>query len=285
MYTVRDVCAVIISYNDILAIQNNIGSILQQSDRVLIIDNASDNKCVSKLKELEESGSIEVIYDNKNRGIAFQLNRALEYCREKGYRLLLTMDQDTLLMPYCVREMLDVLNSKNDIGSIGPNREYPKWKERSSFRTTNYLITSGSIVDVDKAIMAGGYCNELFIDMVDIDFSLALRCAGYRVGIATRARMMHQVGNMEQNKFLCFHVKYLSHTPMRFYYIYRNRQIVCKKYFNQMPRYCIKMWVSLFLNSFSIIKEKNFYRKMKMALRGTREGLLYNRSKVDKNEN
>ena len=281
MFSQEDVCAVIISYNDPGAIRRNIESVLNQANRVIIIDNASDKSCVDDLKQLATEYDVFVEFDNCNRGIAFQLNRALRYCVKNGYDLLLTMDQDTRLQEDCVQEMINVLNKSNRIGTIGPNREYPKGCGGRGFLKKNYIITSGSLVDVQKAINAGGYFDDLFIDMVDIDFSLAMRRKGYAVGVATEARMVHQVGEKERNRFLWFDIEYYSHSPKRFYYIFRNRQIVCRKYFRDMPLYCIRMWVNLLVASFHIFLEKNAIVKMKMSTKGFFDGICYNGWKKD----
>ena len=276
MFSQEDVCAVIISYNDPGAIRRNIESVLNQVNHVIIIDNASDKNCVGALKQLATEYQVPVEFDQCNRGIAFQLNRALRYCIKNGYALLLTMDQDTRLEEDCVQEMINVMNQRKKIGTVGPNREYPKWCDGRDFLGKKYIITSGSLVDVHKAINAGGYFDDLFIDMVDVDFSLAMRRKGYTVGVAAEARMIHQVGEKEKNRFLWFDIEYYSHSPKRFYYIFRNRQIVCRKYFRDMPLYCIWMWINLFVASFHIFLERNAITKMKMAAKGFFDGIRYN---------
>lgn len=281
MYTKQDVCAVIISYNDSKAIRTNCLSVYSQVEKLLIIDNGSEDQCVEELKEIEKKLSIEIDYQKENLGIAKQLNRALEYCRGNGYKLLLTMDQDTTLCDQCVEEMIKVLNMDGQIASVGANGDIhqgsktQKDENPKPYYETNYLITSGNLVIVEKAFESGGFFDELFIDMVDIDFSLNIREHGYKTVVATFARMKHEIGEREVRKILGREIRYHAHSPKRFYYIYRNRVIVCRKHFRKMPGYCMKMAVSLGLATFQVFIQKEAGKKLKMAMKGLKDGFTF----------
>ena len=273
-YSISDVCGVIISYNDIEEIKKNIYSVLNQTSHLIIIDNGSDDLTVKGLKELE-GNNISIIFDTINRGIPAQLNRALSFCVDNKYPLLLTMDQDTALKEGCVEKLLTILNENNKIGSVGPcikNRNIAP----NMYRETNYLITSGNLIVVEYALASGGYSEELFIDMVDVDFSLALKKSGYKVVQALNgAEMIHKVGELEEKKLLAFKYHYLSHSPSRFYYIYRNRWIVCKRFFKKFPFYCIKMMLILVVYTFPVTFQSNAKEKLIQAAKGFRDGIKY----------
>ena len=101
--------------------------------------------------------------------MAQRLNEALVWADNNGYRLLLMMDQDTVLLDGCVEKMLFVMNQDERYASVGPNRKH---KLTHGFKETTYLITSGNLVVIQAAKKAGGFMSDLFIDLVDIEFSL-----------------------------------------------------------------------------------------------------------------
>lgn len=278
MYKMADVCAVIVSYNCTNVIFENIHSLLKQTAQLLIIDNASCERSKNILSRYENEPNIMVVYCRENAGIAKRLNDALFWAADHGYKLLLTMDQDTVLHDNCVRHMLEVLNADVRNVSVGPNRKtkndaaHPKnsWNIDAS-----YLITSGNLVKVDNALYVGGYMTDLFIDLVDIEFSLALRSAGNLLKIAKNARMDHKVGEYEFNSLMGFNFCYLSHSPKRFYYIYRNHVIIIKKYFLKYPFFCMKMMFFLTLDSFKVIFEKKSKEKIKEAFKGIIDGMKF----------
>lgn len=272
VYDMSDVCASIITYNCESVINKNIISLLEQVNHILIIDNNSNADSNHLLDQWNNNEKITIIKYPSNEGLALRLNEALEWATEHNYSLLLTMDQDTVLKDNAVIEMLKVLNSTDQICSVGPNRNFKEYDSNRLYTNTNYLITSGNLLKISVANKIKGYDSTLFIDLVDIDFSLHLRSEGYLLAIANNAEMEHKVGELEINKFLFFKYKYLSHSPIRFYYIYRNHVIISKKYFNQFSMFLIKLRMLMILDTFKILFEKNSFEKLKYALKGIVDG-------------
>lgn len=275
MYKSIDICAVIVTYNCDENINDNINSLLKQVSEVLIIDNDSQKEGKNRIKLWEEHDRVTLVFHEKNKGIAASLNEALEFAKKNHKKLLLTMDQDTVLNEDCVANMLSELNKHDNVAAVGPNR---KIKIKST-REKSYLITSGCLVVVEKAILAGGYSNNLFIDMVDYDFSLALRSNGYRLLMVGNAYMRHKVGEYEENTILGKKIVYLSHSPKRFYDIYRGRIIILKKYFSRFPTFCIKMLLFTVKETITMQFEANANEKNRNMRAGIKSGLSY---KVEK---
>lgn len=270
MYSRDDVCAAIISYNCDDMICENIQSLLNQVKHVCVIDNGSSKKSIDILSKWEKTKDVTIIYKNENKGVAQRLNEALVWADNNGYRLLLMMDQDTVLLDGCVEKMLFVMNQDERYASVGPNRKH---KLTHGFKETTYLITSGNLVVIQAAKKAGGFMSDLFIDLVDIEFSLAMRKAGYCLVVSNGALMRHCVGIKETRKIMGFTFNYQSHSPQRFFYIYRNHVIVVKKYFKQFPVFCIKMLVSLCIDSIKMCFENESKQKRRMAYKGFMEGM------------
>lgn len=79
----KDVYASIVCYNpDISKLQRNVESIYRQVDCVLIIDNGSQNASLFQ-QSLKDYPGIIYIRHPQNMGIAYALNKALDYCRDR----------------------------------------------------------------------------------------------------------------------------------------------------------------------------------------------------------
>lgn len=271
MYKSTDICAVIVTYNCEAAIHDNIAALLKQVQHVLIIDNHSKQESRELLESWSNDERITLIFNEKNDGISICLNAALRFAQENQYQLLLTMDQDCVLYDDCVEKLLTALNQNKDAAAVGPNRK----PERTDTREKSYLITSGCLVIVQRALEAGGYDNDLFVDMVDFDFSLALRKKGYRLLMVGNAYMHHKVGVYEENVILGKKFRYLSHSPDRFYHMYRGRVILLKKYFSKFPLFCIKMMLVTAKETLTMQFEANAKEKNSKMRKGVKSGLSY----------
>ena len=220
---------------------------------------------------LESKSNCSIIYSHHNEGISKQLNNAIRILSEKGYRLILTMDQDTVLEKNCVYHMINILNQDRNVVSVGPKRR--KKKQSKEYYYKDYLITSGNLVKIDILKEIGGFDEKLFIDMVDIDISLAIRQSGYRLAISNKAGMRHKVGEKEIRKWGKIEYTYLSHSPNRFYSIYHNLIYVAKKYYNKFPIFCLKLCATHFYDFLKISLENNSKEKYYQAKSGFMNGL------------
>ena len=82
----------IVTYNpDIGRLKQNLETITDQTDELLIIDNASEN--FSQIKTLAAGKFIEL---EKNHGIAYALRRLMDFANKNGYDWVLTLDQDSV---------------------------------------------------------------------------------------------------------------------------------------------------------------------------------------------
>ena len=269
-FTNKDVCAVIISYNPDEAIIQNVKSLLPQVGQIHIYDNGSGADSREILESLEKNEKIIVTFCDDNTGIAGRLTQAVT--ESEGYSLILTMDQDTILEKNCVSQMVEVLNKDSRIVSVGPNRK--SLRNRKGYVLTDYLITSGNLLVVEKLKPIHAYWELLFIDLVDIEASLFLRSKGYKLAIATKAHMEHKVGEYEESKFLKH--RFLSHSVHRFRYMFRNFILVERLYAKYFPIFCMKLAFFQFIKLLRISLETNRRMKLKAALQGVREGLRMN---------
>ncbi len=252
----KDICAVVVSYNPTMILLKNIEALKHQVANVIVIDNGSSD--TEFLDAVENDYDIKVIKLNKNTGIAYALNIGLEQCGKGGYKLILTMDQDTILALSSVEALLKAM-SQNGVVSVGINWDCKVKKNE----LVKYLITSGNLVSVDAANSIGGYNNKLFIDSVDFDFSLRLIDAGYKLMKVAEAKAEHNLGEEQGN------TGYITHSVDRYYYIFRNHFYLCNKFWKQHPFFVAKKSIALVMDLISILShDEEKYLKLRQLRNG-----------------
>lgn len=86
----------IVLYNpDLGRLKENIESICKQVDKVILIDNGSDN--IREIEDLiKEYLNCILLKNGENMGIAYALNQILKYAYENDVKWFLTLDQDSV---------------------------------------------------------------------------------------------------------------------------------------------------------------------------------------------
>ena len=259
-YSIDDICAVIVTYNpDIDVLKKNIESLSKQVNHCLIVDNGSQMDF-----EVDcQNNWITKLCLNENKGIAYALNEGLKYCTENGYKLLLSMDQDSILYEEAVNELLVVINRGVDSAGINWDNRCEEDKE------VEFLITSGNLLKTEALNTINGYDTNLFIDSVDFDVSLRLKDAGYKLVKVYRARATHEIGVINKKAKLLgiIPIKYYSHTPERYYYISRNHYYILKKFNKTHSIFCIKKRIHFIIDIIKLILIDTEKRKKITAIK------------------
>ena len=88
----------IVTFNpDIGRLKENIDAILPQVSELVIVDNGSAN--VDEVCDMIESyGSIYMVWNEENQGIAKALNQIVEFADSHKWQWVLTLDQDSVVM-------------------------------------------------------------------------------------------------------------------------------------------------------------------------------------------
>lgn len=269
-YQAEDVCAAIVSYNDVGNIEHNVSVLCEQKITVVVIDNGSDAETLNRLEQLKENYGITLLHNTENMGIATALQQGLKFAYENHLPLYLTLDQDSLICEGMVQEMLRVLQSDSTIASIGPAycpQHIPATQEDA--RYVDYLITSGSLTRVNVAICTGGFDEALFIDGVDFDFSLNLRKNGYRIAVAPGAHLNHKIGEVNKVHTLFGDISLSTHSPLRYYYMVRNHAVLKKRYRKTFPLFFAK---KSFFMALELLKVRVFFPDRKKYLTAVKKG-------------
>lgn len=248
----KKVGAGIVLYNPELSLlKKDIQAIINQVDQICLFDNKSDN-----IEEIERTfksyRKITIIKSSKNLGIAFGLNKLLNWASENKYNWLLTMDQDSICSTNLIEEYSKYWDDPQ-IGLICPfvitNGKYSleeynnlKIQRTSWVKDPVDCITSACLTNVKIAKQLGGYTNKLFIDYVDTDINCKVINNGYKILRVNSVYLVQQMGQGKPLKLFSYLHKYTKlnvfrrlkvaaiYTDQRLYYSSRNSRYVRKTY-------------------------------------------------------
>lgn len=270
---------VVILYNPDESVIDNINSYIEDVDFLYILDNTEDYSDFSSIAFSRlKNHRYNYIPFRKNMGIAYALNYVIRI--SQTYDFLLTMDQDSKFSKGMLKKYKDKISQfcQNDVAMYALNYN----SERSDEGTTRLphevekAITSGSIVDLAKARVVGGFDENLFIDEVDHEFCFRAIKNGYRIIEFNDIHLMHHLGNPITKSILGHHFGSTNHSEIRKYYITRNKIYVMKKYPHIRKEYFTFLIKTFFA---MIILEKKRKEKIKYILRGIRDALRNNMGK------
>lgn len=227
-----------------------------------------------------------------NVGIATALNQGLECLIAEGCKYALLFDQDSEPTKQLVHELVRVMSEcvarREAVAVVGPAYEDARLRGVAPFVRFGYfrlkriapkgdtpidvdfLITSGSCVNLACWSDVGRMDDSLFIDFVDTEWCIRARSRGYRVVGIPWVRMQHELG---EEPIRPFGRSYPMHSPVRHYYLFRNAVALLKR------RYVPWTWKSTELVKLPVrlviyaLYAPDARVHLKMALRGIRHGL------------
>jgi rhamnosyltransferase len=248
------ILAVIVSYNGGLKTLTTINGLIDQVDYIHVVDNASDEYSWDLICQLSDHRITHTRLE-RNMGIGYALNIGKERANELNCDWLLTMDQDSVADSAMLSVYKDAIRSdaNSSLVCLTPcivNNGIPLKAEDSIL---DFCITSGNLLRLDVLNSVGDYDEDLFIDGVDIDYSLRLREKGFTIHKFGSALLYHQLGepyNLTRNFLKKF---YLKHSSQRHYYMYRNHLYLFSRYFTKYPYFIAKLTVVQLLHFMTLL--------------------------------
>lgn len=266
----KTVCGVTVLHNPQKNVIHNINSYLEQIDYLYIIDNSERFSDFVK-SYYEASKKVEYISNNSNLGIAAALNIGAHKALELGFQYLLTMDQDSKAPPNLVEELIKAIIKKEKVGIVSPlqSNKYDTHKKFSNSIDVPRVMTSGNLLSLNVFKVVGDFCEDYFIDYVDIEYCMRLKKNNFEVIGLNYIILEHNEANIVEKQL--FSKKYYptNNLPFRWYYKTRNLLYLRKKYKNIFPDAC-KEEVDTFVRNFVkvILFEGNKFSKVKMIMIG-----------------
>ena len=264
------ISACVILYNPGGYIVQNIKLIINQVQKLYIIDNSDVNDYQSAFG----NKNIAYIKNNENKGIASALNQAAVIALADGYDYLLTLDQDSLPEMDLIEKYSNYINTNNSdcIGLLSPNyiyKDFSKPQKKLFDHPVLVALTSGSLLNLHAYDKCGPFKDEYFIDYVDYEYCLRLRNKGFQIIKIWNAFINHSLGSIKTGKFLFVKVSVTNHSPLRLFYRTRNRFSVYSQYFTSHPFFVFRDFI-VFLNELVKILffEDNKFEKYKLIIAG-----------------
>ncbi|WP_434661746.1 glycosyltransferase family 2 protein [Paraburkholderia sp. A3BS-1L] len=191
--------------------------------------------------DLGLDSSIDYLANGANLGIATALNQGVARLIAKGHTCALLFDQDSepsaALLTELPRTLLAERARDARVAIVGPAYEDARLGGVAPFVRfgclklqrivpvgtqpveVDFLITSGSCVNLRVWHHIGPMEEALFIDFVDLEWCIRAKSKGYVVLGAPALRLAHELGG---EPVRVFGRAYPGHGPVRHYYIFRN---------------------------------------------------------------
>lgn len=286
-----NVCAVIVSYNPEICLYNNVKRLSNLVNYIVIVDNRSTEiDSIENLKKINNDiENCEVIYNNKNEGIANALNKGCKFTVENNYEWVLTLDDDSLVSEDMIINLINAYNEIDDkkIKIVAPtivdfNVQYTK---KRAYKFVNTAITSGSLIRTEAFKEVGWFMDEFFIDMVDVEFCLRLKKFNFKILEVGNAILFHRLGHKKKIlKLGKLEWDVYNHNEIRKYYILRNTVQLYKKYFFLFPLTLLYETKGTFKIFFldTLFAETNKFLKYRLMLKGIIDGISNHMGSLNK---
>ncbi|MEP6390027.1 MAG: glycosyltransferase family 2 protein [Halioglobus sp.] len=285
-----EICSIMVTYFPEAEVASNARAILEQVDHLIVVDNGTSDLSFLQSGPFQKPHCT-VIRWNENFGIAAALNEGVRAAIKMGYKWVLTMDQDSRLPEGCIEEMIHVWStcgSRSNIAMVGPNYEGANrfqtatsgaLEHTSDYAIVKEIITSGTLMPTTLFESIGEFREDLFIDMVDIEFCLRARRRGFSVAVALKTRMQHQLGS---TKALPWIGGISSHPPLRNYYRFRNSVLIIKEAWGYDWHFVFSRSKKMLLIAVKIVLfERPWLKNVSSVARGICHGLIGRSGKAE----
>jgi rhamnosyltransferase len=279
----NSVCAVIVTYHPSADMVENMPKILSQVQGMVVVDNGSNTDELNFLRNASQSFGFQLIENGENLGIAEALNQGVRWAKSKEYPWVILFDQDSKITEGFVKQMFATWEShpeRERLGSVHPRYVDPLTSVEPAVARARdggpiTSMTSGSLMPAWIFDKIGLFAAEFFIDLVDTEYCLRIRAAGYLVADSRYATLLHTAGHPQKHSLLGFSFRPTCHSAMRRYYFSRNRVALYRKYFFKFPRWMLLIlyWQVRELAK-SFLAEQNRKLKFRNFLLGVWDGLM-----------
>ncbi len=273
---------VVLAYRPDSGILDRVALLKAQVERVYLVNNSPDDEATAALLDvLAQQDGVRILDQEKNVGVAAGFNAGMRRAIADGFDFIWIFDQDSTV----AEGMLAQLRRPFEDGDVRVAITGPALRaEETGFRydadrgegmaAQTALISSGALFSRAALQEIGMHDERLFIDYVDHDISLRARRAGFAVVKVFDTVLDHRFGASTPAVFLGRRVYLSNYSPMRQYYMTRNRIIMIRRYgfgrwFWEDAAYVVKAWIKV------LLCERGRGPKIGAALRGLVDGFRF----------
>lgn len=286
----NDVIAIIICFHpDHNKLINLISGIDSGVSRIILFNNGGvDSDLI-----IDISNKIEIVSNGRNAGLGEALNFGCDKAFQEGYRFLISFDQDSNPSSEMInslrRELLAYQEKDSRAIAIGPQLidrrdgtanvmpfiqfdglKTVKWRGDGT-QPVSYLITSGCMIDIGFWSAVDRFCDDLFIDFVDNNWSWRAEKKGYILLGTSLATMPHEISEGIEKKRIISVNKY---SPFRRYFQMRNAayHLVYERLTLAQRLYVLRAMAVTFVSS--LVSDVSSLKSLWQCLRGLGHGLI-----------
>lgn len=295
----NEIPGLVITFEPPPTIVSRLHLLLGQLEPLFVVDNGSSPEIRRLLaREAAENPSLLVRFNDRNLGVASALNLGFQWAIERGHDRLIALDQDSLPAPGMIRELLTVYDlqpNRGGLAVVAPNVIDPGadvnalylrprggiFFERVPCRrgvldNVSIIITSGSLNNLAAYQKIGPFRDDFFIDYVDTEYCLRAIQHGYKIVVACNATLHHRLGDQEKRQIGSLTLRPTFHSPLRWYYINRNRIAMFGLYAFRAPYWAIyDFLVAVYAFLKMLLYEDQKLKKTLAVLLGIWDGLLH----------
>lgn len=274
--------AVVLAFRPTQSVITNVEKLAAQADATYVVNNSADDRETDAvLGPLRELDSVSVLDQPGNVGVAAGFNVGMRRALEDGYDYVWIFDQDSTVAEGMLDALLGAFDQQDEpVGIAGPALRAEETGHlydgelAAGMRDQATLISSGALFSRAALDSIGLHDERLFIDYVDHDISLRARRSGFRLVKVYDTVLDHRFGASVESRFLGRRVYLSNYSPMRHYYMTRNRVIMIRRYgfgrwFWEDAAYVTKAWIKV------LLCERDRAPKVRAALRGLVAGLRF----------
>lgn len=262
--------SVVVLYNPTIEEIKNINTYLAKVDFAEIIDNSecSNEDMINSI--ISDLSKVEYYTEQKNIGLCKGLNIGVNKLREKGCEWALLLDADSkigtdILKVY--QKAIKIYNNKN-VALFAPVHIFDRSSNKpyKGYKSVDWSMTSGWIVNIDIFVKQKGFFEELFVDGLDMDYCFKSHENGYEIIECGEAVINH---NPAETKKVFGIIRYGIASPNR-YYMQARQLIWCwKRYKKTKPIfiYLYKLGKVMFL----FPNKMEYFNKI---MKGTKDGFF-----------
>ena len=182
-------------------------------------------------QKINTINNICLLGSGNNDGLSIACEILCEAAKQNTCNYIMLFDQDSRMGESHIREMLKYAEENNiDSSKVAIFCPQIVLRENEPIIKSNkfvdWCITSGSLIDLSVFNYGINFDKSYFIDRVDIDFCKQITLKGFKILNIGSVCLMQELG--EHRKV--FGMNHYEHSPIRHYYIARNRMYYNKKY-------------------------------------------------------
>lgn len=226
---VKIVAIVITYFPDVKETVLNIKQYIAYIDKLIIWENTPVKvRSEYKITIPEYSDKILYMSTDKNEGTAYPINRCIEWAIKNNYSHILTMDQDGYWENFTdfVKNVSIIQESGNQC-IMTPNINHLYNNNQFSFEKDSF-ITSGTIFPLSVVTRIGNFNEALFVDGVDLDYSLRVIKNGIKIVTFPSSHLIQNFGNPIQSKNFKFITS--NYSAKRTHNVVKNHFLIYRKY-------------------------------------------------------